>query len=156
MKKYKRSSNSVFLMELLLNILLFSALLIIVLQFFIKAHTLTQSTTELHYAVTLCSNIASIYASQESTGADLEISKYYPYCTNMKDQIFIYFNRDFEECKKDCAAYYLLVSPNHRTDFSSLSSAKITLYTNTERKIYSMTAYHYQPLTPSLKEVDIS
>ena len=156
MRKHRPSPNSIFLMELLFNILLFSILLIIGLHFFIKSHTLTQKTTELHYAVTLCSNVASVFENQKSTGSIPDISMQFPYCTNMKNQTFIYFNENFEECRKDLAAYYVLVSPNPETEYSNLSSATISFFNSNETQIYSLTAYNYQSLTPSFKEIPTS
>lgn len=155
MNTYKHSPNSIFLMELLLNLLLFSALLIIGLQFFMKAHILTRDTTELHHAVTLCGNVASIYESKDNLASVLNVSQHFPYCTNMKEQIFIYFDQNFEECKKDNSAYYILVSPGSKAAQTLLSSAEISFFSNDDRIIYSLTAYTYQPLTPSLKEVPV-
>ena len=152
MRTNRHSPNSIFLMELLFNILLFSVLLMIALQFFIKSHTLTQKTTELHYAVTLCSNVASIFEHQKNTDPISDISVQFPYCTNMKKQTFIYFNKNFEECKKENAVYHILVSPVLETEYANLSSATISFFTSDETQIYSLTAYNYQPLTPSLKE----
>ena len=152
MRTHRHSPNSIFLMELLFNILLFSVLLIIGLQFFIKAHTLTQKTTELHYAVTLCSNVASIFEHQKITGSISDISVQFPYCTNMKDQTFIYFNQHFEECRKEHAAYYILVSPASETEYTNMTSASISFFSSDNTPVYSLTAYNYQSLTPSFKE----
>lgn len=152
MRTNRHSPNSIFLMELLFNILLFSILLMIGLQFFIKSHTLIQKTTELHYAVTLCSNVASIFENQKNTGSISDISVQFPYCTNMKDQTFIYFDRNFEECRKKHAAYYILVSPASETEYTNLSSANISFFSSDKTPVYSLTAYNYQSLTPSIKE----
>ena len=46
------SKNSIFLLEILLNVLLFSFLLMIGLQFFIHAHVKTRETSQLYQAVT--------------------------------------------------------------------------------------------------------
>ena len=154
MRTHRHSPNSIFLMELLFNILLFSVLLIISLQFFIKSHTLTQKTTELHYAVTLCSNVASIFENQKNTGSISDISVQFPYCTNMKDQTFIYFDHNFEECRKEHASYYILVSPASETEYTNLSSASISFFSSDNTRVYSLTAYNYQSLTPSFKEQD--
>ena len=40
-------------MEIILNLLLFSVLLVVGLQFFIHAHTRTEETTQLHQAVSI-------------------------------------------------------------------------------------------------------
>ena len=59
--KLKQSKNRIFLLEITINLLLFSALLIVGLLFFIKTHKLTEETQVLHEAVNACSNAASAY-----------------------------------------------------------------------------------------------
>lgn len=153
MNKKHHSKNSIFLMELILNIFLFSVLLIIGLQFFIKTHVLTQTTTELHYATTLCSNIANIYESRNTLGDITDITSQFPYCTNMKNQIFIYFNDSFEECKMENSSYYVTVTPSEYSEHSQLSKADIIFYNKNKKLIYQIKACNYQPLTPSPKEI---
>ena len=63
MKNYRHSKASLFLMEIMLNILFFSILVTICLQMFIKAHNLSDSTTVLHRAVSTCTSIAEVYQS---------------------------------------------------------------------------------------------
>jgi hypothetical protein len=46
--KLKQSKNRIFLLEITINLLLFSALLIVGLLFFIKTHKLTEETQVLH------------------------------------------------------------------------------------------------------------
>ena len=49
--KLKQSKNRIFLLEITINLLLFSALLIVGLLFFIKTHKLTEETQVLHEAL---------------------------------------------------------------------------------------------------------
>ena len=56
MIRYERTKSSMFLMEILINILLFSLLCICSLQFFIKALNLTENTTTLQGACPLWKN----------------------------------------------------------------------------------------------------
>ena len=72
----------------------------------------------------------------------------------MKDQTFIYFDHNFEECRKEHAAYYILVSPASETEYTNLSSASISFFSSDNTRVYSLTAYNYQSLTPSFKEQD--
>ena len=62
--KLKQSKNRIFLLEITINLLLFSALLIVGLLFFIKTHKLTEETQVLHEAVNACSNAASAYEQE--------------------------------------------------------------------------------------------
>ena len=72
MIRYERSKSSIFLLEILINILLFSVLCVCSLQFFIKSYQLTDNTTTLHHAVTACNNVAAVFQSGDGTLASVE------------------------------------------------------------------------------------
>ena len=63
--KHTHSKNSLFLMEIILNLLLFSVLLVVGLQFFIHAHTRTEETTQLHQAVSSCASVTACHYNQQ-------------------------------------------------------------------------------------------
>ena len=67
MRRYQRSKSGLFLMELLLNLLLFSALCGCGLLFFVKSYHLTQDTTTLHQAVRISTSMAAVYESGDGT-----------------------------------------------------------------------------------------
>ena len=69
--KLKQSKNRIFLLEITINLLLFSALLIVGLLFFIKTHKLTEETQVLHEAVNACSNAASAYEQEHGNACSL-------------------------------------------------------------------------------------
>ncbi len=142
MIRYQRTKSSMFLMEILINILLFSVLCVCSLQFFMKALQLTEDTTTLHHAVTACSNVASIYEASNSSMEDLLSA--YPNALHTANQIIIYYDENFSECQRDNAAYYIHVT-NTQDDSSKIL---ITFYAN-EKVVYSITACHYNPLTPA-------
>ena len=60
MNQYRHSKSSLFLMEIILNILFFSILATFCVQIFFKGYQLSKSTEKLHQAVTACTSIAEI------------------------------------------------------------------------------------------------
>ena len=65
MNQYRHSKSSLFLMEIILNILFFSILATFCVQIFFKGYQLSKSTEKLHQAVTACTSIAEICQSTE-------------------------------------------------------------------------------------------
>lgn len=137
-------------MEIMINILFFSVLLSICLQFFSKTHRLTLQTSDLHRAVTACTSAASIFESGDGT-LDPLLSRYeYAVRTNSsaEDSVSIYLDKDFLECPKKDAVYSVTVCLLPESAFSSrLYKAEITCYRDTE-ELYGITACRYMPLTP--------
>ena len=142
MMRYQRTKSSMFLMEILINILLFSILCVCSLQFFMKALHLSEETTTLHHAVTACTSVASVYeAGDASMDSILEA---YPHALHTVNKIIIYYDEDFIECQRDDASYYIHVTGNAEVS----SKISIEFYANDE-VLYGITACHYEPLTPS-------
>lgn len=150
MKKYGHSSSSLFLLEIILNILLFSVLLTTSLQIIMKAHTLTQKTSELHRAVTLCTNVANCFESGD--GSLKSIREIYTSASTLGERVMIYFDNDFFECPKETATYAIEVSYSSDADLipARITGASITCTKETET-IYSIEAYYYAPLSPQAK-----
>ena len=93
--KRTHSKNSLFLMEIILNLLLFTVLLVVGLQFFIHAHTRTEETTQLHQAVSSCASVAAVFERGDGSLDDLLTT--YRYSVNLDDKIVIYLDTDFNE-----------------------------------------------------------
>jgi hypothetical protein len=144
MKKNKTSGSSLFLMEIILNILIFSILLTVCLQFFIKARRLTGDTTKLERAVTCCSNAASIFESGDGTLDSF--SKIYTCAVVTGDQVIIYLDENFIECPAADAAYYMQILPAE-SEANSIQAVSITCFAESE-EIYSIRACCYVPLCP--------
>ena len=142
--KQTHSKNSLFLMEILLNILLFSVLLVVGLQFFGKTHTLTQKTQQLHAAVTSCSNVASIFESGDGTAAD--ILSVYPYSVNLDNKVIVYLDKNFNDCKKGQARYYITAKLN-KSGNDQLATLTIRCRTIEQKELlYELKASYYTPL----------
>lgn len=142
MIRYERSKSSMFLLEILINILLFSVLCVCSLQFFIKALNLTEDTTTLHHAVTACNNVAAIYESGD--GSINYFGTAYPYSIHTEDQVIIYLDENYEECQREVSIYSVLVSECN-TDIPSI---EIAFHDKNGSTAYSIVTYYYQPLTP--------
>ena len=146
MMRYQRTRSSVFLMEIIINLLLFSILCVCSLQFFMKAYQLTEKTTTLHHAVTACSNVASVFES--GNGETDIIYDTYPYAIYVDDKILIFYDENYAECDREHGAYYVLVEKKE----SLINKISIRYYEIDSDYCYSIEAYHYQPLTPSTME----
>jgi hypothetical protein len=148
MKKYRHSGSSVFLMEIILDILLFSLLLVISLQVIIKAHTLTADTTQLHGAVTACTNIAGCFESGDGTLGS--IRSVYSMAGGTDDRLFVYLDSNFAECKKADAVYVVSVSyvNDEASDNPRLTEVLVSC-TRESKDIYEITACHYEPFSVS-------
>ena len=139
--RYERSKSSMFLLEILINILLFSILCVCSLQFFIKSYQLTENTTTLHHAVTACNNVAAIFQSSDNS-VDT-IKEVYPNAIEEKGLIYIYFDENYQECDSQKVAYYMTVSEQ----ITEIPSVKISFYKNGADASYSMDVYRYQAQT---------
>ena len=145
MIRYERTKSSMFLMEILINILLFSLLCVCSLQFFMKAFTLTENTTTLHHAVTACNNVASIY---ETGSGKLDILwETYPYALHVDGHIMIYFDENYEECSREESIYYIFIEECD----TNIPSINISFQSETTA-YYQIQAFYYQPLTPTTIE----
>lgn len=137
------SKNSLFLMEIILNILLFSVLLVVSLQFFGRTHTLTRTTSQLHQAVSSCSDVAAIFESGD--GTTNEILAVYPYSVNLDNKVIVYLDKNFNDCKKGQAQYYITakLSRDSNEQFSKLT---IRCRTMDKKLLYELNACHYNQL----------
>lgn len=108
MKKYRHSKSSLFLLEIMLNLLFFAVLVTICLQLFYKAHNLSKDTTVLHRAVTACTSIAEVY--QSNLGKEDMLLTIFPEALFLSDAILIYFDSDFTPCSEFESTYRAILS----------------------------------------------
>lgn len=144
MNKYRHSKTSLFLMEIMLDILFFSVLVTICLQLFFKAHNLSESTTVLHRAVSTCTSIAEVYQSSEN-GKE-SIFQNYIDAAEYDQNIAIYFDEKFASCPEEKRVYRALVTVGD----DSLHTAVIEFSdVDTDEVIYTLTVSNYEPQTLS-------
>lgn len=148
MNKRQHAKNSVILLEMIINILLFSVLLVVGLTFFIKTHTMTKDTKLLHQAVTCCDNAATVF---ESSNADSSVfAAQYPDCVISDEKIFIYYDNDFKECSAKDSVYKVIVS---LSSLDRTTNAHIQFLDKDNSEIFTITTSIYAPLTAEHTEV---
>ena len=119
MKKYRHSKSSLFLLEIMLNILFFTVLVTICLQLFFKAHHLSTDTAILHKTATTCNSIAEVY--QSAGNGEEMILNIYPKSIILNNTIILYFDRNFTACAEFESAYRAVLSKDANTQLLHIS-----------------------------------
>lgn len=150
MSRYHHSKSGLFLMELLLNLLLFCVLCGCGLMFFTKSKNLTDSTTSLHHAAAITSSIANIY--ENGDGTLTAIHNEFEYAAMNDTSIYIYYDEYFNPCSKVDCEYYVLV----KQKVTSLDKISIEFYNKKGTMTYSIMSCHFTPtILEKAKEVPI-
>lgn len=145
MKRMNHSKSGMFLMELIIDILLFTLLCGCSLIILSKSTGLSKDSIALQQATTICSNVAAIY-EQDSTKWD-NLSAIYPEGVLSEDCFTIFFDEAFHSCSKEDGVYSLVVRPQT----VSVEKIDILFYNEDESVIYTISACKHDPIT--LKEV---
>lgn len=123
-QRHRASHGSLFLMELIFSILLFTIIATICISGFVKSHTLSRDAALQSHYITMASNVAEVLRSTDGWNDTAEaLSSYYPDAmvvntdtgeeTPLKElsrpglptTCYIYYNNDFQPCKAEDAAY---------------------------------------------------
>lgn len=146
MSRYEHSKSGLFLMELLINLLLFCILCGCGLMFFVKSNSMTKSTTTLHNAVRITTSLASIYESGDGSLAPL----YEAYnCSVLDgDSLYIYFDEKFQPCERDTSVYCVSIQSIE----AGYSKVNIEFYDEKGSLTYSISSCNYMPFTPNTIE----
>ena len=144
----RQSGSGLFLMELLINLLLFCLLCGCALLFFTKSHHLSEDATMLNKAVQITSSLAGIYETDKD---GLEgITTAYPQSYADGDSITLYLDSQYQPCEK--AHSYCYINVTHADSITN--SVDICFYDPESLPLYSIRACKYIPATPqALKEV---
>ena len=141
MNKYRHPKSSLFLIEIMINILFFSVLITICLQLFFKAYTLSENTSALHRAVTACTSIAEVYQS-DPNGEEVLLT-IYPDAIALKKTLLIYYDKHFLPCTKTESAYRAVLIND-----ASQHTATISFYALDEAEpLYTLSVSSYFPQT---------
>lgn len=115
-RKSRARASSLFLMELILAILFFSAASAICVQFFVRSHLLNQDSENLSHAVNECSGAAEAVCSSDSISeAAAMLQSLYPEGTypeagdNRAGEIRIYYDGSFRPCGEENSAYSMIL-----------------------------------------------
>ncbi len=144
----RQSKSGLFLMELLINLLLFCLLCGSTLLFFIKSRHLSENATLLNHAVQITSSLAGIYETDKD---GLEgIGKAYPLTYTDNEHAVLYLDHNFQPCKKEQAYCHITMDCAD----SIINSMDICFYDYENQPLYSIRACKYTPATPqTLTEV---
>lgn len=119
-RRNRASSSSLFLMELIIAIFFFSAASAVCIQFFVKSHLLSAKSNALNHAVNECTSTAELIDASEGIDGSLNmLMRLYPNGTypdtrlsSLADSdadVRIYFDKDFQDCISQDAAYILTI-----------------------------------------------
>ncbi len=143
MNKYRPVKSSIFLLEIMLNILFFAIVATICVQLFFKAHTLSQKAQTLHHAVTTCASIAEIYQSEQN-GKEMVLS-FFPNAIELDSTILFYFDKNYVPCNEIDSSYRAVLEYENFNH-----TAKISFFQKgSTEEIYSFTFSSYVPQTPN-------
>ena len=142
---FKHSKNRIFLLEITINLLLFTVLLIVGLLFFIKTNSLTEQTGVLHQAVNACNNVASVY--EQERGNLSAVSSTFSGSICASDMLFIYMDNISHPCEKDDALFKIIVSELPDSS-SGVQKADIRFLKADNTEVYGITACIYNSLSP--------
>lgn len=148
MSHKSHSKSGLFLMELLINLLLFCFLCGCGLMFFIKSYNLTNDATALHQAVSITASVAGVYETGD--GSLSSICEAYSNADLEGKYLCIYLNEDFLPCAKEDTAYYVMAEqPDPMT-----CKIRIDFYNSNGQVLYSIPACNYTATTlGTVKEV---
>ncbi|MBQ1193872.1 MAG: hypothetical protein IIX45_07130 [Lachnospiraceae bacterium] len=146
MRHYHHSKSGLFLMELLINLLLFCVLCGFGLLFFIKANKLTDDTVTLQYATRIVSDVASIYES--SDGSFDTICEIFPYADSFGDKLYIYFDNTYNPCTKADAICYVIAEKTG----AAPNKVNINFYDNSDTLCYTIQTCNHTPAVLNTKK----
>lgn len=136
--KQQHSRSSIFLMEIILDILLFSILLTICFQLFLKSDFLSAKSGKLEHAVLCCTSIAETF--QSTADGKSALLESYPDSTNLDNGLLIYFDDSFVECHMSAATYKAVIDLKQ----GNPATIQISFYSlNDNEAIYTLSASNY-------------
>lgn len=143
-----RSGKSrLFLMELIINILLFCFLCGYGLIFFTKSDSLIDNATTLQHATSLTASVANVYASGDGS-LDFIVDTY-DNASIDEDTMYLYYSKDYKPCQASDSEYYIEIKNVSNTT----NKINISFCKKYSEVLYSFVACNHQIPTLSTKEV---
>lgn len=137
----RANSSSLFLLELVVAILIFSFAGALSLQFFSKAHLLNRKAKVLNYFSNECSMAAEITGVASSMEELKEqLSALYPHISAENDGYDIYYDEALSFCEKENAAYHYSIIFMEENKLLSCTVRVTDL--STGEVIYELTGKH--------------
>lgn len=140
MKHYTKSKSSLFLMEFIITLLLFSICAAICMRLFAASDALSKKTEELNNAVACAQGFAEVMRGTDGTADSIVL--YYPDAVRSADGfIEVFYNSDFKECEYNEAKYVadITLMPNGVIQNMEVMIVRISDHD----EVYSLTATKY-------------
>lgn len=141
MEKTKHSKAGLLLIELMIAILFFSLTAAMILQIFVKSHTLSQKSEALFQAQNKVSSIAEVMES----GGEYEktLPKYFPELISDSGHSFCgYYDEEWQGTEEEQAVYGLMVSWEDKDDMRQVTIK--TFEVEDQNEIYTLPLQFYQ------------
>lgn len=140
-----KSKSSLFLMEILISILLFSLTSAVCIQVFVHADQMNKSSKELAGSIQIAQNLAEIMKS--SPEPMNRIKQLYPNAQAGTNQLTIYFNKEFTSCtpEADGATFCSTLQFSQNGDMNTMNIQISNIQKNTD--IYALKVSKYWGLS---------
>lgn len=148
-RRNRARSSSLFLMELIIAILFFSASSAVCIQFFVKSHLMSNDSNALNHAVNECTGAAEIIDTTDDVEDSINMFKrlypngsYPDIQTDMKEaDVVIYYDESFDECIRQDAAYQF--SLHMETEGQMIHTDMQVISTDSKSGIYELSTRHH-------------
>lgn len=147
-----KSKTSLFLMEMILSVLIFSISVAICVKVFMKAYNISYSTKELNMAVTRCTSAAELFYgfSGDLSQIQMEMDADHSGISD-KGSLTLFYNGKYDKCSEKDAEYYMLLV-NHKDEDILTCDITMCKYNNDE-VIYSLSLDMYTGGTVPVQNV---
>lgn len=148
MRTQTHSKSSLFLIEMLFSLLFFSIIAALCIQVFVQSHTLSKKSENLNEAQNLASSLAEVIIASE--GDSSSIRTYFPEAVFSEDQIFLYYDSDWNLTSEENSSYVLFTALQQK-DFTLSGTISVSENRKNpkekENEIYSLSFRHHIPKT---------
>ncbi len=140
-KAFLHSHSSVFLLELMINIVLFSIVITVCLRIYLLGYKKSQETTQLTHAIVLVQDVCDCF--QSCYGDSEKMLSYFPNGILQSTDMTLYYDQDFQKSSDLQDVYEIRIS---FTSDHSLNTANIRFVNvATEAEIYHITTTVHIP-----------
>jgi len=140
MKKYTKSKSSLFLMEFIITLMLFSVCGAVCMKLFAATDSLSYKTTELNHAVACAQGFVEVMRGTD--GSMESIMEYYPTAVQGSEGFFeVFYDADFNECDYSQAVYVsdVTLTPNGAIQNMEVRIVKLSDFED----VFTLTATKY-------------
>lgn len=138
------SKASLFLMELIIAILVFSLSSAICVRFFAKAHLLTEDTQNLNHAISLAESAAEVFYGVDGKLTDMRSILDSEQTGILSDSdLLLFYNSSFSLCEKTEADYQMKISLSHDKNMQ-IADIRVINIAQDSKMIYQLNVKRYQ------------